>query len=98
MKLRMYSIFDKKSLIHHPPQFLYNTGHALRYFKSTVERQERSFMTDYPEDFDVYEVGSFDDQTGVVEKMDKPQYIVNMGELIDHKPQPLEDTNENNNR
>ena len=82
----MYSIFDKKSLIYHPPQFCHNTGHALRHFQSQLNSNQKTVMSDYPEDFDIYEVGSYNDQSGEIEPSKKPQHVCNMAELLDNKP------------
>lgn len=65
MKIKMFSIYDVKSEIHHPPHYCHTTGHAIRHFTTLFSQQETTFAK-FPEDFRVMEVGEFDDQTGKV--------------------------------
>lgn len=80
MVLRMYSVYDKKSQVYHPGQYCHNDPHALRFFSMQFENKD-SVMGKYPEDFDIYRVGEFDDSTGLV-KSCTPEYIINVYALL----------------
>ncbi len=99
MVLKMFCLYDRKSEIHQPPMFCHNTGHALRVFASYCNRPDQ-MLSQYPEDFQLFEIGTFDDQTAVVEKLDKPHLVCTVTELItEHAPKgdPHADNNQAGN-
>lgn len=61
----MYCILDKKAKIYHQPQFIINDQVATRIFHSLVNGQD-GMMKDYPEDYDLYRVGAFCMESGLV--------------------------------
>ncbi len=65
MILKMFAIYDVKSEIHHPPSFAHTVGHALRTFKTIFSKEDLLYFQ-YPDDFQVFEVGCFDDLTGEI--------------------------------
>lgn len=65
MKLRLYSIYDKKTKIHFPPMYCHNRGDAMRTLERTFSKPG-TVQHDYPEDYQIYDVGEFDDATGQV--------------------------------
>lgn len=86
MKLRMYSIYDKKTKLYHPPAFCHNAGHAMRVFKG-VFFDKNSMMSRFPVDYDIYDLGGFDDNSGEVAG-DKPTFICTLDSLNEINPQP----------
>lgn len=70
----MFSIRDAKGEIFHPPFFKKTHGEAERDFAQLV-RDEKSMAFKFPEDFDLYYVGTYDDSTGKIEPMDTPQHL-----------------------
>lgn len=75
MELRIYSIRDSKAEIFNQPIFQKTHGEAERNFQTLV-KDEKSMVSKYPEDFDLYYLGTYDDQTGLVKPLDTPQHIV----------------------
>ena len=75
MELRIYSIRDAKAEIFNQPIFQKTHGEAERNFQTLVN-DEKSTVFKYPEDFDLYYVGSYDDNTGLIKPLDTPQHIV----------------------
>lgn len=67
MVLKMYSIYDRKQEIHHPPLLCHNTGHALRVFSDIFGTRGQVFNS-HPDDFQIFEIGLFDDATAEVIK------------------------------
>lgn len=79
--LKMYSIYDRKSKIHHPPNYCHNTAHAMRVFTSIFSQVEQVFNA-YPEDFQIFEIGEWNDETGMVTSLDKAHLICSGTDLM----------------
>lgn len=75
MVLKMYSVRDSKGEIFNQPFFQKTHGEAERTFK-TLTNDEKSQVHNYPEDYDLYYLGEYDDQTGLVKSLDTPTHIV----------------------
>lgn len=74
MLIRMYSIYDKKVNVYQPPLFCHNAGDALRTCHMHFSNPETK-VNKYPEDFDVYDIGEYDDQTGQLKPHTNPQFL-----------------------
>jgi len=83
MVLKLYSLYDVKTEVFHPANYCHNVGHAMRVF-TQAGNQKDSMIQAWPEDFRVFELGSFDDQSGVITPLDKPHLAFNMSELVTH--------------
>lgn len=75
MRLKLYSIRDSKGEVFHPPFYQKTHGEAERSFNKLVH-DEKSMIAQYPEDYDLYFHGEFDDQTGIFETLQTPQHII----------------------
>lgn len=68
MKLNIYSIFDDTAKAYMQPFFLHNHSLAVRAFTDQVNSENNnSPLALHPEQFTLYHVGEFDDQTGNLE-------------------------------
>lgn len=74
MHLKIFSIRDSKGEIYNQPFFQKTHGEAERNFRELV-KDEKSMISKYPDDFDLYYLGQFDDQTGVIQHLDTPQHV-----------------------
>lgn len=74
MVLKMFSVRDSKGEKFHPPFFKSTHGEAERDFAQMV-RDEKSLANKFPEDFDLYYIGLYDDLTGKMETLDTPQHL-----------------------
>lgn len=74
MQQKMYSIRDSKADIYHIPFFKNTHGEAERDF-SQIANDEKSTISKYPEDFDLYYVGEYDTSTGKIIPLDTPLHI-----------------------
>lgn len=75
MQKRIYTIRDSKAEIFNQP-FYYNThGEAERAFKQLV-MDEKSSISKFPEDYDLYYLGLYDDNSGKIESLDTPQHVI----------------------
>lgn len=75
MVLKMFSIRDRKSDVFNTPFFQPTHGAAERAFKTLV-RDEKSTVSQYPEDFDLYYLGDYDDNQGRCESIEVPQLVM----------------------
>lgn len=74
MQLKIFSIRDSKGEIYGQPFFQKTAGEAERNFKTLVN-DNSSTVHKYPEDFDLYYLGEYDDQTGKIKSLDTPSHI-----------------------
>lgn len=81
MTLKLFSIRDQKSGIFYPPWFLNSHGEAERKFHATVN-DEKSTLNKYPEDFDFYFLGEYDDNTGKLQSLDTPQHLLKAVDML----------------
>lgn len=76
MILKAFAIHDQKSKAFHTPFFKHTHGEAERDFKTAVnDTSSSSMLSKYPEDFDLYHVGEYDDQTGLFTALPTPAVV-----------------------
>lgn len=75
MNLNVYSIRDAKAEVFNPPFFKKTHGEAERDF-TTLVNDEKSTVFNYPEDFDLYYLGVYNDSTGRLAPIDTAQHLV----------------------
>lgn len=81
MELKMYSVRDSKGEIFNVPFYKKTHGEAERDF-ATLTRDEKSQINMYPEDYDLYYIGEYDDSTGKIKSLETPQHIVKAIQLV----------------
>lgn len=82
MVLEMYSVFDVKAQIYHVPMACHNDDHAKRVMSMEMIKGGTQ-MTTFPEDFQLYNLGMFNDRNGqVTPSKDKPKLVCGIRELI----------------
>ena len=69
MKLQMYSIFDQAAKAFAQPFFMHNDGLAIRAFQDNANSAD-SQIAKHPDQFTLYNIGTYDDQTGQVDTVD----------------------------
>lgn len=68
MQLVMCAVRDAKTDAYNPPIFVISLGVALRSFDDEVNRQhENNMMYFHPEDFSLWQLGTFNDGEGTFE-------------------------------
>lgn len=75
MLLKAFSIRDSKGEVYLTPWFKKTHGEAERDFTELV-RDEKTLISKYPEDYDLYFLGEYDDQKGTLIPLDTPQHVV----------------------
>lgn len=58
-------------------------GQAIRSFKDETNRKE-SEINAHPEDYELYQLGTFNEQTGAVTSLDKPLQVALATNLVQH--------------
>lgn len=66
MELKIYSIYDKAAKAFTQPFFMHNKGLAIRAFSDNVNSEQENNISKHPEQFLLYEMGQWDDVTGVI--------------------------------
>lgn len=82
MVLKMFSIRDTKGEIYNNPFFQKTAGEAQRSFKSLVN-DDKSSIKRYPEDYHLYYLGEYDDQTGKFAPLDAPVHQCSGVDVLD---------------
>lgn len=74
MLLKAYSIRDQKGEIFNTPFFKNTHGEAERDFNRAVN-DPKTQLNEYPEDFDLWYLGDYDNNKGVLIPLETPQHI-----------------------
>jgi len=61
---RIVALFDVKANCYHSPFAVSTAITAVREFRNVIYKQEKSVITDYPEEFELRDVGYFDETSG----------------------------------
>lgn len=81
MILKIYTIFDRKAVAHHAPFYARSDGEAMRVVMESM--QPGSKLVQWPDDYHLYGLGQFDDQTGIIVGDDHPEPVASVKELHD---------------
>lgn len=66
MKQKIFAVRDRATDSFGQPMFLVNTGQAIRSFSDEINRAaEDNMLHKHPDDFDIYELGEYDTDTGL---------------------------------
>ena len=76
MQFYIYSVRDRAIDTYGRPVFFAAVGAAVRAFQDEVNRANPdNTMHTHPEDYDLYEIGTFDDQTGIITPHQQPRQV-----------------------
>lgn len=77
MKYVVVAIMDRASAAFGRPAFVPALGSAIRSFSDEVKREAAdNEMFKHPDDFDLYHLGAFDDNTGRFELLVDPAILI----------------------
>lgn len=79
MLVKVFAIFDKKSRSYRPPFFSYNEETAIRTLRKVTEADQT--ITEFPEDFELYVIGTWDDNDGEI-KGTAPTKLIEVGSMV----------------
>jgi hypothetical protein len=82
MKLVLCSVKDRAADAYGRPMFVPSLGVAIRSFSDEVNRQsDDNQLFNHPDDFDLYEFGEFDDNTGQFTLHEVPK-LISLGKQV----------------
>lgn len=90
MELRAYAIYDGKAAAFNTPFFMATDALAIRAAQDTV-RDKTTIFSRHPDDFVLYQVGVFNDQTGELLGYSPAIHVVAFAELVASEALPLFD-------
>lgn len=79
---KMYAVYDAKAGSFKPPYFCVNDAVAMRMFAQTVANVEE--LHRFPEDFQMFYLGEFDDDTGKIEPV-VPEVVLTAVQALEKK-------------
>ena len=88
MELRIYAIYDTKAAAFNTPFTAHTDELAIRSAKD-VAADTNTVYGRHPEDFVLYHVGIFNDQTGEVAGITPALHVAAFVELVEQRPLPL---------
>jgi len=88
MKLLVFAVYDDAVKSFMTPIFQQTQGQAIRGFIDAVNSPDaKNSLSKHPEDYTLMQLGSYDDQTGVLESLPTPE---NLGTALKYRvKQPL---------
>lgn len=84
MKLKLFSVFDSKVSAYLPPICMRTTPEAIRGFSAAVGDSGHQFHK-HAEDYTLFEIGSWDDQTAAIDLLSTPHPVAKAIEFL-HNP------------
>lgn len=91
MILKIFSIRDAKGEFFGTPFFQGTTGEAERSFRAAVN-DSKTTISQFPEDYDLYYLGEFDNSTGKFNALDTPIHLIKAIQCLNtKKPQQYDE-------
>ena len=87
--MKCFSVFDVKANMFGVPFFAVSVGVASRMFADLVV-DSRSTIYRYPADFALYEIGDFNETSGLFTSLDRPNHVCNASEFVANPPVALD--------
>jgi len=76
MKLILASVKDRAADAYGRPMFVPSSGVAIRSFSDEINRSDaENQLYNHPDDFDLYEFGDFDDNSGSFNLHEQPKLL-----------------------
>lgn len=76
MKLFVLTVRDRSADCFGQPSYHTSIGAAVRSFGDEIKRKDdNNVMYRHPEDFDLYQIGVYDDNTGFIECLPQPKQV-----------------------
>lgn len=82
MVLEMFSVYDLKTMIYHPPMYCHNRGHMMRVFIESATKEPGGLFVKYADDFHLFAVGSFNDHDGKLVPKEPAEFVCSAADLL----------------
>lgn len=88
MKMLIFSTYDSKAKVFSQPYYMTGKGVALRAFQDAVNEgtKESNPMKRHPEDYSIFHLGAYDDETASFTMERVPVHVATAMELLDKVP------------
>lgn len=87
MQLKIFSIYDTKAEWYSQPFFARANGEALRSFINIINDKKHP-IGQHPQDYALFEIGLWDDQTAKIEMLKAPIALGNGIEFLEQEEAP----------
>lgn len=87
IRQHMYSVRDSKAEVYNVPFYFQTHGEAERSF-TQVANDPKTNINQFPEDFDLYHLGTYDQITGIMTPLQTPQHMLKAIAVVKKPPQP----------
>lgn len=74
MKFKVFTAYDSKAEAFNTPFFMPKSGQAIRAFAEQVNKEGTDFNK-FPADFTLFELGEYDDDTGLLTPLSTPKSL-----------------------
>lgn len=81
MEKQIFSLFDKKACAYTQPFFYHQVGQAVRALDGIVNNKETN-VNKYPEDFALYKLGTYNDNSGKIVSLNEPEFLNNAVDFL----------------
>lgn len=85
MILYIYSVYDVKSKIYETPDFCLNENVCRRNCQSAIMAHSDLKYAQFPEDFVMFQLGTFDNESGLISYADQPEVVFKFLDLFPRK-------------
>lgn len=79
--MKIFSVHDAKAEAYLPPFYMRRTGEAERAFSANVKDTSTQF-NQFPSDYTLVELGTFDEDTAQIKTYETPHIICNASTLL----------------
>lgn len=84
-RINVFSVRDRIADVFGRPFFVPTVGQAIRSFGDALNSTDDNEMVKHPDDFDLFHLGEFDDETGIFECLTAPKQVA-VGKDLKIKP------------
>lgn len=91
MLVNMYSVFDEKAQAFRSMHFVQSDGVAIRNFSDAVcnENPNTNYLRQHPQDYSLYCLAVFDDETGRIEPIAPIRLVCRASEFLNRSAAPV---------
>lgn len=92
-KVHVFSVYDRASGVYGQPFFSHNQQTAIRSLASEVNRRDdpTSVLSNSPSDFDLFELGQYEQDTGRFSLHENPVFLCSCFSLLSRPASIVED-------
>lgn len=81
MKTKTYTIYDSKTGLYNKPMYFHNHPAAIRAVTQALT-DEQSTLGQHPEDYSLFYIGEYDEETAKMEQEPTHTHLANLHELV----------------